>query len=182
MYLLAWWLLRYQSETLVDSRSFRYRTHFHGHTYSVIEFLCRFIVHLELNWLDSLLPGNCSQILLCFKNTDSESPGIRLPRVWSRLTKLVSTRFSFLSLPCMTPTGTPTSSHFVSIICIVVYVVRSVSVSLILCRSYITVGLSKVSKALEQSQGSYWINLLLNVSGNIPSVKWTCKKCQQVQY
>lgn len=38
-------------------------------------------MHLELDWLDWLLPGNLSQILLCFKYAHNEPLGIRLPQV-----------------------------------------------------------------------------------------------------
>lgn len=69
--------------------------------------------------MEWLLPGNldqnesflkiCSQIILSFKYADSEPPGIRLPKVLSRLSKLIGTEFPFSlcqrSLSVFTPTG-----------------------------------------------------------------------------
>lgn len=69
------------SETILDSTSFSYKTHLHGHMDFVKEFLSshtlNFIVHLELEWL---LPKNFSPNCTVFKYDDNELLDIRLPK------------------------------------------------------------------------------------------------------
>jgi hypothetical protein len=82
-------------EITFDPRPFSYIAHGHIHLVekSLSSHSLSFIEHLELEYLS---PENFFPNLMCFKYANKELPGIRLPDVWSKLTKSIWTKHSHL--------------------------------------------------------------------------------------